>query len=427
MRLRSGALSDVEVLHALRWLFGAVLLLRLLYPFFNSPLDHLFSDPARHWNNGLNFQHPDILGSGDPYLYQPWLFLLQRVTQQSAPGILLGCGLLCALMPYGWYRALREVIPKQWALAGAALMGLVPSFMGIYGYFMNETLLLTLTGFAFWLTFRAYRKGTVGAFACACVVWFAAGFTRIVVWPIAILCLLWLLSVPPSRWLKLLAGGGLLALIAVPAGLHGRENLGYFSPFGNLYLNELYHDSGKKTIELDFGPKGRFWFGSPSFYNPTFYPFSDWMTDREGVVSATINTGKGRADWESEIGHVRLQRTLPRWLDFRENLVFLSFGQAWPDNDRNTLVGWLTVWTRWLWPFMALVVLIGVLRRRFRGREWLLPVCALTLCLLLAIQRQGVMEGRFRKPLEPILLAAMIVLVYRLWASRDNQVDATRL
>ena len=111
-------------------------------------------------------------------------------------------------------------------------------------------------------------------------------------------------------------------------------------------------------------------------------------------------------------------------MDFRENLLFLSFGQAWPDNDRNTLVGWLTVWMRWLWPCVALGVLVGVVRRQFRGREWLLPVCALTLYMLLAIQRQGVMEGRFRKPLEPILLAAMIVLVYRMSVSRDNRVLA---
>ena len=424
MRLRIRPRFDGEGPHELRWLFGAVLLVRLLYPFFNSPLDHLFSDPARHWANGNNFLHPDAIGSGDPYLYQVWLFLLQRATQQSAPGILLGCGLLCALMPYGWYRALRELIPRQWALAGAVLIGLMPSFMGIYGFFMNETLLLTLTGFAFWLTLRAHRKRTVGAFICACIVWLAACFTRIVVWPVAILCLLWLVAIPPSRWFKFLLGAGLFVLIAVPAGLHGRENLGYFSPFGNLYLNTLYRQSGKKTIELDFGPKGRYWFGSPSFYNPTFYPFSDWTTDRDGTVSAIIDTDKGRADWEREGRRVRQQRTFPSWLDFRENLLYLGFGQPWPDNDRATLVGWLTVWMRWLWPCVALGVLIGVARRQFRGRDWLLPVCGLTIYALLAIQQQGIMEGRFRKPIDPILLAAMVVLVYRTSINIDGRRDS---
>ena len=108
----------------LRWLFGAELLLRLLYPFFNSPLRHLYSDPARHWNNALHFLQPDAFGGGDPYLYQLWLFLLQRLN--SSAGLLLGCGALCALMPWGWYRALRELLPRHWALGGALLIGLVP-------------------------------------------------------------------------------------------------------------------------------------------------------------------------------------------------------------------------------------------------------------------------------------------------------------
>jgi len=93
----------------LRALFGAALVQRLLYPFFNSPLQHLYSDPGRHWNNALQFLHPDVLGSGDPYFYQLWLFVLQRlagVNSASGPSasgiILLGCGLLCAAMPYGW-------------------------------------------------------------------------------------------------------------------------------------------------------------------------------------------------------------------------------------------------------------------------------------------------------------------------------------
>jgi hypothetical protein len=426
LRLRARTRIESAGSHELRWLFGAVLLLRLLYPFFNSPLDHLFSDPERHWSNGRNFLHPDMLGSGDPYLYQLWLFLLQGAAGKSNAAILLGTGILCALMPYGWYRALREIIPKQWALGGAALIGLTPSFLGMYGYFMNETLLLTLTGFAFWLTLRAYRKRTVAAFAFASLLWFAASFTRIVVWPIAIVCLVWIAALPPSRWYKILTSVGLFALIAIPAGLHARENLGYFSPFGNAYLNILYRDSGKKVIDLDFGPKGRYWFGSPSFYNPTFYPFSDWLTERDGTVTVTVNTDHGRADWEREVQRVHEQRTFPKWVDFRENLIYLAFGQAWPDNDRSTVVGWLTVWIRWLWPVVAMAVLIGMVRRRFHGREWLLPLCGLMLYGLLAIQTRGVMEGRFRKPIEPILLAALVVLTYRLSLIDGTRRDARR-
>lgn len=154
-------------LHLLRWLFGAVLLLRLLYPFFDSPLGHLFSDPQRHWDNGADFLHPNPMGGLDPFLYQFWMYALEQAGAANRACIDLGTGLLCALLPYGWYRALKEVLPREWALGGAIAMGLVPEFLGIYAYFMNETLLMALTGVAFWLTLRARRKPGLGPFALA--------------------------------------------------------------------------------------------------------------------------------------------------------------------------------------------------------------------------------------------------------------------
>src|SRR5208282_3959549 len=145
-----------RILHALRaeqhlqWAFGALLLGRLLFPFFNSPLDHLFSDPGRHWDNAQRFLHPGIMGSNDPFAYQLWLYLLQQFAHGNYPTVLLGCGFLCAAMPYGWYRALRELRPRASALGGALIIGLIPGSISIYAYFMTETLLLTLLGFGFW-------------------------------------------------------------------------------------------------------------------------------------------------------------------------------------------------------------------------------------------------------------------------------------
>src|ERR1019366_1211580 len=139
-------------------LFGCVLVLRLLYPFFDSPLTHLYSDPLRHWETGRDFLHPTIMGSSDPYMYQLWIFLLQQIAGNSSATILTGCGVLCAAMPYGWYRALRELMPRESALGSAVLIGLWPTFLGVYGYFMTETLLLTLTGYGFALTLRAARS-----------------------------------------------------------------------------------------------------------------------------------------------------------------------------------------------------------------------------------------------------------------------------
>jgi hypothetical protein len=408
----------------LRALFGAALVQRLLYPFFNSPLQHLYSDPGRHWNNALQFLHPDVLGSGDPYFYQLWLFVLQRLagvnsaSGPSASGILLGCGLLCAAMPYGWYRALRELLPVPWALAGALAIALVPETLGVYGYFMNETLLLSLTGFAFWLTLRAGRKGDVAAFAWGCLLWLGVGFTRVVLWPAALTSLSWSALTGPRPWHKVGSAVALLALFAVPAGLHCRAALGFFSPVGNIYLNEIYRDSGAKLIELDFGAAGQYEFGSPSFFNPTFYPFSDWTTSRSGSVHVAIDTREGQTPWLRARQQAQAARRFPRLTDTWENLLYLGLGQPWPQNDPHTLVGTLSIWTRWLWPPVFAVVAVGALRRRFSGREWLLPASGLLMLALLAVQQQGIMEARFRMPVDPIILAALVVMLHRLQVRR---------
>ncbi len=395
-------------------MFGAILLLRLLFPFFNSPLQHLFSDPFRHWENGLYFRYPNVMGSGDPYLYQLWIYLLQLIDTPSHAPILAGCGLLCALMPYGWYRALKEILPYNWALGGALVMAVLPGFVGIYAYFMNETLLLTLTGFAFWLTFRAQRKRSIAAFAAACALWLAAGFTRSIALPMALLCLLSIWLPQPRKLSKALIGITLLSLLGVPAGLHSHVNLGYYAPFGNLYLNEIYEQSGKRTIAIDFGPKGHYEFGSPSFYNPTFYPISSWTTDRIGTAAIAIDLTQGRRPWVAELERMRRERTFSRWHDLRENFLFLAFGQPWPDGDLHSVTGWLAVWTRWVWFPLFVVVAFGAARGWFRGREWLLPVCALGMFAYLTVQREGVLEARFRKPLDPIAAAAaVVVMCYR--------------
>jgi hypothetical protein len=87
-------------------------------------------------------------------------------------------------------------------------------------------------------------------------------------------------------------------------------------------------------------------------------------------------------------------------------------------------VGTLTVWTRWLWLPVAVAVTIGALRRRFVGREWLLPICGLTMLAALAAQSSGIIEGRYRLPVDPIVLAALVALCYRIRVRREFSAPA---
>jgi hypothetical protein len=393
---------------ALSILFGCVLLLRLYFPFWHSPLLQLYSDPLRHWTDGHEFLHPTVMGSGDPYLYQLWLFVLQHLAGAHSAVILGGCGLLCAAMPYGWYRALRELAPRERSLWGAVLIGLWPPFLAVYGFFMTETLLLTLTGFAFALTLRAARKRSSAAFAAACALWLAACFTRVVLLPLALICLVWLWTLQPHRLRAVLLALLMSAVIAIPAGLHGRAALGYFAPLGNLYLNEIYYASERKEIQIDYGPQGDYWFGSPSYYNPTFYPFSDWTTARQGRYVILIDTRHGRDDWIRALQRARLQAPGWHWRDFAENLCYLFFGQSWPENLVG-IVGRLSVWCRWLWLPIVLWTLVATARARYHARAWLIPLCALASLGLLALQHEAVLEGRYRKPIEPIFMAALVL------------------
>lgn len=397
---------------ALQLGFGAAIVLRLLFPFANSPFTHMYSDPARHWDNALNFFRPGLMGVSDPILYQLWLYLLQQFGEQNSPVILTATGVLCAMMPYGWYRALRELLPRRWALGGGLVMAVVPSFLSIYAYFMNKTLLLPLTGLAFWLTFRAQRKRSVAAFTWASAFWLAASFTRIVAIPMAIVCLATLWLWQPHKFQKALICIVLFCTLAIPAGVRATETLGYFAPFGNLYYNVIYRKSGMRLLDMEVGPLGHWYFGSPSYFNPTYYPFSDWTTDRSGTVFITIDPAEGRASWIGEETRVSNESKFSTFRDFMENLQFLCFGQQWPDNDLNTLSGLLNVWTRWIWLPLYLAVAYGAARGRFRGREWLLPICALGMFLLLVVQNSGIMEGRYRKPIDAVALAAGIVALY---------------
>jgi hypothetical protein len=408
-----GAPASAWKLKWLQSIFGLLLFGRLLYPFFNSPLDHLFSDPLRHWENGERFLHPGILGSIDPFFYQLWIYCLRHIAQGSAAAVSLGCGFLCAAMPYGWYRALRELQTRERALAGALVIGLIPVSLGVYAYFMNESLLLTLMGFCFWMTLRSHRKGTLGAYAVAATFWLCAAFTRTIAVPMAAGCLIWLWATQAQRLYKALAAGALALLFAIPAGLHAQAKLGFFSPLGNLYFNEIYSVSGRREIDVNYGAEGMYHFGCPSFYNPTFYPFSNWTTDRAGVVSISIDLAGGRAAWIAEKERVARERTFPWWRQRLEDSAYVLFGQSWPNSDRSSVVGWLTVWTRWLWAPLIVVLIAALSGRRYRSPAYLLPICGLGTLGLLLLQSEGVMEARFREPIDTLLVCSALLMTSR--------------
>jgi len=408
------------------WLaFAACLATRCWYVFYNGPLDHLFSDPGRHWENGLFFRSPRFMGSIDPYAYQLWLYALRRLVEDSTFGVLAGTAVLSMALPVFWLCALRELVPLAWALAGAIVIGFVPSLFMIYVYFMNDTLMLSLSACGIWLALRAMRTHDLPTMAALVLVWTVAAYTRLIALPLAALC--FVAVALPLTWRKraLLAAaiGVSFGALAVPACSHSSWNLHYCAPFGSGYLNEAYRASGARTIKI-LGPGDEWTYTSPSMFSEPFEPFSDWHSQRIGIKRITIDVQKGREDWQAAIDQIALGGSLlPALADRTENAVLLLFDSSWPDNNREYLWGRLNHWTRWLW--LPLILGVGVLLAKTRPplREGLIPIAGLVLIGLLLVQTSGVMEGRYRKPAEPLLIAGAFVLLHRFLAARARTAE----
>jgi hypothetical protein len=413
----TGSATRRHVLAILWTAFAACLVTRCWYVFYNGPLDHLFSDPYRHVRNGWLFFSPDFLGSMDPFAYQLWLRALQWFDRGTGYVILAATAMLSMALPAFWLKALREVLPVAWALMAAIAIGLMPSLFLIYSYFMTETLLLTLSACGFWLTLRAMRTRDAPTLAGAALVWTVASYTRLVALPLAALCFLAIaLSLTwPKRAALAAATCACFGVMAIPACWHSNTNLHFCAPFGLGYFNTIYRASDARTMELIVVGQGEWEFTSPSMISRPLAPFSDWTSARTATRATRIDLKNGREDWEKTLRAYRQHGPSLPWLDDKiENAIMLAFDPSWPDNNLAYAWGWLSFWNRWLW--LPLLVAVGVLMAKVRPtvREGLVPFCGLALVALLLVQTNGIMEGRYRKPAEPLLVAGAFVLAHRL-------------
>ena len=94
-----------------------------------------------------------------------------------------------------------------------------------------------------------------------------------------------------------------------------------------------------------------------------------------------------------------------------ENLIFLTFGHAWPESGKGDWVGKTCLQERWLWAPTLLVTMIWSLRFMYRRRAiYLVPTIAVFSAAVLYSLQLVIMEGRYRKPIEPLLFLAIVWL-----------------
>ncbi len=407
---------------AVRWaaltlLVMAGSILRVIACFRHTPLELQVSDPARWWHEATHLFTIEPITAIDAFGYQLWLGIVAAITRRSEVGLALHNATLSLLAPWIWYRAIKEIAEDDdLALAGWALFCWLPSWIAIYSYTMSETLFLPLFGASLWLSFRARRLQTTSSFALAAFVWTLASATRVFALPLALPILLWVLFGVSGRVRKSLFASLLVAILVVPLSLRMHYLLRVWNPFGLPQMNEIYMESGKQTVRLsisrDFGSyKWLYEFGSPALYQEPLAPLSHWTSSRKDIVTFAINEDHGMADWHE----ARVKNSVPwraRLRIWAENYVFFNFAPSWPDNNPDRFWDNAAVALRWTWAPLGIFVLGYALWNFKQSRTGTgLMIFLAALSWLLTPLLPAVMEGRYRKPVEGLLITAVLLIV----------------
>ncbi len=394
------------------WLIGLGTLVRFVFVVWDPPLNHLFSDPARHWDNAVHFFSPGLMGGCDPIGYQVYLLGVRWITMENPVGVGVFTGLLSVLMPWIYYRAARALgLPKSFSMLFWAAMCWLPSFFAIYRYFMMETLLLPAIGFGLWMTGRAIRKRTIKSVLWMTIAWSLAVMTKAQAIPLAVICSCYAIHAMDRRWVA----GGLSVLVVgilmIPNAWRTSAILGYPAPLGSGYIAQVMHASGKAHTRFVL-PAESWIFSSPSCYIAPLEPLNDWRIER-GVVEAPhlvkADPANGRLDWDNALRVVkRSGQTASAHL--WENFVLFLFAPSWPDSGKNDFPGLVNHWLRWIWAPLLFHLFLGNALIFRRLCFPLIPVATTAMVIMLMFQNAVTMEGRYRKPVEPLVVLNVLWL-----------------
>ena len=397
-------------------------LAHLIAPFIHNPIDHIWSDPGRWWEYASSGIDTPPLALIDAPFYQAWLSLIAKFTLDIPELTALYAALLSGITPWLWYKFLREILDsKQLALFGWALISLNPSWIGIYSYFMTETLLLPLMGLGLWLSFRSMRKKELNSFLLAVIIWTIAGLTRGIAAPIAVAITLFVWLHQDNRLVSALLASLFISVVLGLSGFRSYTKIGVFSPLGIPIMNQIYARSGAQEVNIHLKSKKKgtyfiYGFGSPSINEQPFSPISNWQSVRTGRVVINIDLDIGRKSWALEKERLEKEST-PNIMHLQaENLIFLFFGSSWPDNNPNYFFDKLSNLISFIWAPLFIIVAGLLIRNISQGyKSYNLPIL---IALLLWFIVQGlalisVNEGRYRKPIEALLIAGLLLSVQK--------------
>lgn len=417
-RAHLSSLLQPRIDRGLMILLVMVLVFRFFYPYFNNPFDHLFSDPLRHWDNARYLFQDRLFAGFDPKGYQFFLGGLYAVVGENRPFFTLVIGLLSAVTGLVWYCVARELLPSRWGQVTGILLALSPASLTMFGYFMNETLLAALLGGALWASLVADRTRQTRYLVLAVLFWGLAMLTRVIVIPMAILFLLALLWRLPHRGRHAVLGVLIMAALFIPATWFTHARLNVMTPFSYGALGQTYALSRLSKIEIKINNES-WWFESPSYHTKPLAPFSDFHLPRTLPYSVTVDTQRAGKDWQEIIESLQQRFTWNDWrVQIAHNMIFFFFAPSWPNAYQTgslTQVPHLAYWQRFMWAPMVVMGLLALPWVRLVPMMWVMMAGLYGTIFLLMFQTSGVMEGRYRMPLEPVMILTSVVTVYHLW------------
>ncbi len=397
-----------------------------------NPMDSLWSDPGRHWDNGTRPLDTSPMSAIDPVGYQIYIGALAKITAAQPLLVAYWTALLSLSGPWLWYRFLRELLPdREWALAGWVVLSALPSWSAIYSYFMQETLMLPLLGMAMWATWRCRRKADAASFVLAVGVWQAAGLTRGICLPLGAVAMTWLWLAQGGKLVRAAASSVLVLAIMGPLAGRSWTVARLISPHGIGQMAQLYQLSGARSFEIDFTRRAgtehwQYGFASPAADERPLAPLWDWHSSRASTARFSIDLDAGQRDWNAA------RSTLPAWDASRmawltgDNLIRLYFGASWPDTNLGRSIGRVNQASRWIWAPLSLACLVLTALLWRRERERLLATLVLTWVVVQGILPLAPNEGRYRKPFEGLLVAQCLLVASCYVRLRGRELDASR-
>ena len=395
--------------------------LRIDNVFSLNPRDQLFSDPERHWITGKEPLLIRPFAIIDPIFYQTYMGALLKWSVGLPLIIAFYTSLLSIIMPWCWYRFLRELLQsKMLALSGWAIIAWLPSWLGIYSYFMQETLMLPLLGISLYLTWRCKRKKMLGPFLVMVLFWAITGLTRGIIIPSAGIACFYLWITQDQKLEKAIYSTLILSFILGPLAYRSYKIMGLVSPHGIAYINQIYAASGKAAYDMNItynngqGNNGYF-FQSPSTTRSAkpLAPLSDWQSKREGKVWIRVDSRNGAQDWRNELTQESVSFTEKFYWRY-ENLVFLFFGESWPDSKKSITIQRVSYHMRWVWfPLTLFAIVMIVLYRKALSKQYLLSWMIVCWFVFQGLLLFVPVEGRYRKPYEGLLICQILLIADR--------------